>query len=208
MSIEPRPKFREDSKPALFLELADPDELGVSRPVPVTEFVGSYAKLQFGNGGDWIRKDGSLAKHFNLRRHPEGHGKITHVELQGFTHSWPGKPIPEHIRLYIASKRCAILATGKPQCDHKDGRGDDPRLSDGSKVRIDDFQPLSRAANDAKRQHCRECRETGLRFDAKRLGYRVSQVCGDGKYNGTCVGCYWHSPPFFNNVVSRHFTSE
>ena len=98
-----------------------------------------------------------------------------------------------------------MLATGSTQCDHKDGRLDDPRLSDINLVTIDDFQPLSRAANDAKRQHCIECRDTGNRFDAKRLGYSVSQVRGDGKYNGTCVGCYWHDPMFFNAEVSVNY---
>ena len=98
-----------------------------------------------------------------------------------------------------------VLATGSPQCDHKDGRLDDPRLSDASLVTVDDFQPLSRGANDAKRQHCLECRDTGNRFDARRLGYSVGQVRGDGRYNGTCVGCYWHDPVFFNAEVSKNF---
>ena len=77
-------------------------------------------------------------------------------------------------------------------------------MSDATLVTLDDFQPLSKAANDAKRQHCVECRETGFRFDAKRLGYQVSQVRGNGFYNGTCVGCYWHNPIFFNKEVSRN----
>jgi hypothetical protein len=200
--------FQEGSKAALFLELAQPDDLGFSRSVPVVEFTGRFAKLQFGNGGDWIRKDGSLAKRFNIRRHPEGSGKITHVELQGFTKVVIQKPVPESIRQEIAAQRCVVLATGTPQCDHKDGRLDDPRLSDTAQVTIDDFQPLSRGANDAKRQHCLDCRTTGNRFDAMRLGYSVSQVRGDGKYNGTCVGCYWHDPLFFNGEVSKNYQSQ
>ena len=139
-----RPKFREGSKAALFLELAKPDSLGFSRRVPVTEFTGKYAKLQFGNGGDWIRKDGSLAKHYNIRRHPASHGKITHVELQGYNKVVIQKPIPGNIRRVITERRCVVLDIGSPQCDHKDGRLDDPRLSDASHVTLDDFQPLSR----------------------------------------------------------------
>ena len=150
--------FKKGSKAALFLELAQPDDLGFSRPVPVSEFTGEYAKLQFGNGGDWIRQDGSLARRFNIRRHPEGKGRITHVELQGFRKVVIQKPIPEVIRREVTSSRCVVLATGSPQCDHKDGRLDDPRLSDPSQVVVDDFQAMSRAANDAKRQHCQECR--------------------------------------------------
>ena len=204
-SKPPHPRFLDGSKAALFLELAKPDDLGFSRRVSISEFTGRYAKLQFGNGGDWIRQDGSLAKHYNIRRHPAGRGKITHVELQGFKKVVIQKPIPLGIRQAIVRRRCALLATGSPQCDHKDGRLDDPRLSDASKVTIEDFQPLSRAANDAKRQHCLECRNTGNRFDATRLGYLASQVRGDGKYNGTCVGCYWHDPLFFNAEVSKNY---
>ena len=203
-----RSGFQTGSKAALFLELAQPDSLGFSRSVPVSEFTGQYARLQFGNGGDWIRKDGSLAKRFNIRRHPEGTGRITHVELQGFRKVVVQKPIPERMRQEISQQRCVVLATGSAQCDHKDGRLDDPRLSDASQVTIDDFQPLSRGANDAKRQHCLECRDSGNRFDAKRLGYSVSQVRGDGKYNGTCVGCYWHDPMFFNGEVSKNYQPQ
>lgn len=205
MSNDQRSKFRQGSKPALFIELADPDHLGFSREVSVEEFVGKYQRLQFGNGADWARDDGTLAKHYNIRRHKRGKGnKTTHVELQGFR-KVPvlEKPIPNHIRRMITSQRCVVLGTSNPECDHKDGRGDDPRLTKISQVRLDDFQPLSKAANDAKRQHCVECRETDLRFDAKRLGYKVSQVRGNGEYNGTCVGCYWHNPIFFNEEVSR-----
>jgi len=74
------------------------------------------------------------------------------------------------------------LGTSKPECDHKDGRRDDPRLNDPKLVTIDDFQPLSKAANNAKKQHCKECRSTNKRFDAKRLGYSISQWAGNGKY--------------------------
>ena len=200
------PQFRPGSKNALFIELAEPDDLGFSRQVSVEEFVGKYQRLQFGNGADWARQNGNLAKHYNIRLHKKGKGnKTTHVELQGYR-KVPvlQKPIPVHIGRKIRAQRCVVLGTSKPECDHKDGRLDDPRLSDANRVTLDDFQPLSKAANDAKRQHCVECRDTGQRFDAKRLGYQVSQVRGNGLYNGTCVGCYWHDPIFFNKEVSRN----
>ncbi|EJB79060.1 hypothetical protein KVL28_05840 [Helicobacter pylori] len=53
------------SKKELFLELAQPDENGVSRWVSVTEFVGKYQGLQLGNGGSWCRDNSSLTKEFN-----------------------------------------------------------------------------------------------------------------------------------------------
>ena len=51
----------------LFLELAEPDENGVSRWVAKTEFVGKYADLMFQNGWSWGRSDGALAKRFILQ---------------------------------------------------------------------------------------------------------------------------------------------
>ena len=204
-SEKPIPTFRKNSMPALFVELAEPDDLGFSRVVSVREFVGKYQKLIFGNGGSWTRKDGSLAKHYNVKVYYEGRS-ISHVELQGYAEKSKQKPIPNSIRKAITAKRCVVLATSKPECDHKDGRVDDPRFSDIRQVIMGDFQPLSKAANDAKRQHCINCRNTGLRFDAKRLGYQVSQVIGGEKYIDTCVGCYWHDPFFFNEDISRNYS--
>ena len=122
-------KFRKESKPALFIELAKPDELRLQlAQFQLTKFVGRYTSLQFGNGGDWIRKDGTLARHYNIRRHPEGRGKITHVELQGFRKvPVTEKPIPDSIGRTIRAQRCVVLGTSGPECDHKDGRLDDPR---------------------------------------------------------------------------------
>lgn len=47
----------------LFIELANPDESGVSRIVFINEFVGKYDQLKFGNGGSWARMDGSGSLH-------------------------------------------------------------------------------------------------------------------------------------------------
>ena len=197
-NYQPRP----NSKPDLFLELARPDEEGFSRKVPVSEFTGKYARLQCGNGGDWCRDDGTLGKHFNIVRHKEAN-KIVAVDLQGVKKQSVDKPIPKQIRDQIRAQRCAVLAIGQQiQTDHRDGRRDDPRLADPGWVTIDDFQPLSQAANSAKRQHCKTCRETGRRFDATQLGYSRAQIKGDGEYRGTCIGCYWHDPHRFNRVIS------
>ena len=174
--------------------------------VPVEEFVGKYQDLVFGNGASWARKEATLAKHYNVLRHKRGTGnRITHVELQGYAEKSAGKQIPIGIRTKIAAKRCLVLDTSNPECDHKIGHLDDPNISNQT---MDDFQPLSKAANDAKRQHCKNCRRDGIRFDAKRLGYQVSQVRGNREYEGTCVGCYWHDPLFFNKEVSRNYSGS
>ncbi len=186
----------------LFLELAQPDEDGFSRRVNIEEFTGDYERLQMGNGGGWCRDDGALGHRYNVRRNKKG-GRIVSVELQGFKKQPIEKPIPAAIKSQIGSGRCVVLdTTARIEVDHKDGRRDDPRLTNINHVTIDDFQPLSKAVNNAKRQHCKTCRETNKRFDARRLGYNVSQFKGDGDYNGTCVGCYWHDPRRFNHEVT------
>lgn len=205
MSTQNRPyQPRPGSKPFLFLELAEPDEDGFSRKVYVTEFVGRYERLQMGNGGDWCRDDGTLGKYYNIERHL-GRAGIDYIQLHGYKKNPNTKPIPDDIRQQVVMRSCVVLAVSNVETDHKDGRRDDPRLSDISKVRIDDFQPLSRAANTAKRQHCKTCRETDQRFDATRLGYSVAQVRGNGVYRGSCIGCYWHDPIFFNQKASADF---
>ena len=191
-------RFRRGSKAALFLDLAKPNTDGFSRRVDISEFTGIYSRLQFGNGGDWCRSDGRLATVYNVERIKEK-GKIVAVQLFGFNKVPIQKPIPQKIHKEITSMRCAVLGTSDVECDHKDGRRDDPRLSDVSRVTIDDFQPLSKAANSSKRQHCKECRETNVRFDAKRLGFQVSQILGNGQYRGTCVGCYWYDVKRFHS---------
>ena len=197
---------KEGSKPYLFLKLASPDSDGYSREVFVSEFKGEYTKLRMGNGGDWCRDDSTLGKYYNITRN-KTKGKNTSIKLNGHKKGSDSKPIPRKLGNKIRKKRCSILAIGgnQIQVDHKDGRRDDPRLSDVNRVTEDDLQPLSQAANSAKRQHCKECRETEKRFDAKRLGYTVSQTKGNDKYRGSCVGCYWHDPKAFNKMVSENF---
>jgi len=185
------------SKKDLFIKLASPDNQGFSRKVYVTEFVGEYEGLKMGNGGSWCRSDGSLAKLYNIKRHIHK-GAIQYVQLHGFNKFSYDRPIPKRIRDELNDKRCVILDIGKIEIDHRDGRRDDPRLFDSNLVTVNDFQPLSKAANNAKRQHCKTCRETNIRYDAKKLGYVVSQIKGDEVYRGTCVGCYWYDPKGFN----------
>lgn len=202
-----KPQFRPGSKASLFLELATPDSEGFSRKVKVRRFVGKYETLKMGNGGSWCRDDGSLAKHYNVVRHKEG-GKITAVELHGYKKAPIEKPIPAEIRQELKDKPCAVLAISKVEIDHRDGRRDDPRLGDPKRLKLSDFQPLSKAVNLAKRQHCKRCRQTNKRFDARLLGYSAAQWKGNGIYRGSCIGCYWHDPQRFNREVSASYKRE
>lgn len=189
----------------LFLELAQPDETGFSRCVYVDEFTGRYEQLRLGNGGSWCRDNGSwLGSRYNIQREKQG-GAIVYIRLHGYKKLPYRKPIPQSVRDALNDQPCAVLGTAQVEIDHKDGRQDDPRLTDAALVTVEDFQPLSKSVNNAKRQHCKECRDTGQRFDARRLGYRVGQVKGNGKYRGTCVGCYRYDPQAFNREVSKGY---
>lgn len=63
---------------------------------------------------------------------------------------------------------------------------------------------MSKAANDAKRQQCKVCKATDIRFDAKHLGYVILFTQGTSKYEKRlrCVGCFWHDPLEFRNYLT------
>ena len=190
------------SKKDLFLELAKPDEQGFSRDVKIDEFINEYEILKMGNGGDWCRDDGTLAKIYNIVRTQEK-GKIISVRLEGFKKVAIDKQIRKDIVNFYKDKRCVVLDVSNVEIDHKDGRRDDPRISDTNTQKTEDFQPLSKCVNNAKRQHCKVCRETGIRYDATKLGYSISQYKGSKEYRGSCIGCYWYDPYEFNKNVSK-----
>lgn len=193
------PRTRPKTKAHLFEVLAEPDEDGFSRRVEIDEL--ELHGLGFGNGGSWCRKDGTLGKIYNIKTYKEK-GRIIAVELHGYQQLPSRRSVRADIKREITKQRCAILGTGNPECDHKDGRIYDKPASAPDNQLLEDFQPLSKAANNAKRQHCKRCKETGKRYDATQLGYAVSQFKGDDVYRGTCVGCYWHDPLKFNAAVS------
>ena len=140
----------------LFLELAEPDENGVSRWVAKTEFVGKYADLMFQNGWSWGRSDGALAKKFVLERFPK-YGAIEKVRTAGFnTENLFSQNIRSDIKNFYKDKNCVMLGVHgtsvntRIEVDHKDGRKNDMRVSDMATQRLEDFQPLCKAANDVK----------------------------------------------------------
>ena len=192
----------------LFLELAQPDDNGVSRWVYVSEFTGKYKDLVLGNGSAWCRKDkGELSKKYIIvfdKKKTKGNS-IDAIKLDGFNNEDKGTQyIRKDIKDYYKKKKCIINGTSKPEVDHKNGRKNDPRVMNPATQIMEDFQPLSKAANDAKRQHCKNCKKTGIRYDAKQLGYSISYISGNEKHNGKvdgCIGCYWYDPVYFRSFL-------
>lgn len=198
----------------LFLKLANPDKNGVSRWVNTTEFVGQYSTLELLNGLSWGRKSSALAKKYILETDKSitSGNKIDRIRLNGFNTcptSIHTQSIRSDIKKEIAKQRCVVLGTTrscdhKTEVDHKDGRKNDSRVMSTTTQTLDDFQPLSKPANDAKRQFCKECKETNLRYDAKEhMGYTVSFTQGDINYTDKlgCIGCFWYDPIAFRKEL-------
>lgn len=197
------------TKTELFIKLAEPNAQGVSRWVSVTEFVGDYKELKLGNGASWCRKESTLAKKYIVefdKSQTPGNG-IDRVRLNGFNNGNFSQHISAEIKRAIKSQRCVILGTSNPEVDHKNGMKNEARVMQNEDQKLSDFQPLSKAANDAKRQFCKECMRTGIRYDAKLLGYPMSYYCGGAHHNNeenACVGCFWYDPIEFR----KHLTEK
>lgn len=213
-------KKAEPTKVELFLELAKPDANGVSRWVSTSEFTGRYKDLQFGNGGDFVRKNSTLRKKYNVEidksRTPGN--SIDAIRLVGFnTEEVFQQSIRADIRREILRRKCVMLGVSGNsentiiEVDHKDGRKNDLRVSNPATQRIEDFQPLCKAANDIKRQICRKCKENDLRWNAKNIaGNPYPFYEGDEHYTDElgCVGCYQYDPVEYRIKSSIRLSQE
>lgn len=208
------------TKTELFIKLANPDKNGFSRWVNVSEFIGEYKDLKLGNGGSWCRQSSSLAKNYIVQfdKSKTSGNSIDAIRLNGFnTEQTFSQNIRSDIKDYYKNNNCVMLGiqgnseNTKIEIDHKDGRKDDWRVSDISTQRIEDFQPLCKAANDAKRQICKRCKETDKRWDAKNLlGNPYSFYEGDENYNDElgCKGCYQYDPVEYRMQSVKRITQE
>lgn len=196
------------TKTELFIKLAQPNENGVSRWVDISEFVGEYACLTFGNGASWARKESTLAKKYIIefdKSITPGNG-IDRIRLNGLNNGDYSQHIRADIKRTIKAQRCVVLGTSNPEVDHKNGMKNEDRVMRNEDQRLEDFQPLSKAANDAKVQYCKECRRTGIRYDAKKLGYPMSYYKGGATHNNeenACEGCYWYDPIEFKKHLQE-----
>ena len=80
------------------------------------------------------------------------------------------------------------LVENDKEIDHRWGRKDDPQfihIADTANQSIDDFQLLSHSHNQFKREQCKKCVETNVRYDG---------VC----YN-TCIGCPLAQPELYRD---------
>ena len=198
------------TKIELFEELAQVDENGYSRWVSVDEFVGKYQGLQLLNGAGWSRDDGPFGRKYKIERDKSRTpgNRTDAIRTVGFnTGDQYTSYIDPKIKRVIQSRRCVVLGTSNPEADHKNGMKNENRVMCNEDQHLEDFQPLSKAANDAKRQYCIECKRTGIRYDAKKLGYPMSYYQGTAEHHfeeDACVGCYWYDPlEFKKHLMER-----
>ncbi|MBQ7310058.1 MAG: hypothetical protein IJW88_00845 [Alistipes sp.] len=208
------------TKTELFIKLASPNEKGESRWVYATEFVGEYADLQLGNGGSWCRASSSLAKKYIVEfdKSITKGNSIDAVRLAGLRKEETfNQNIRQDIRDYYKGERCVMLGVRgfsentKIEIDHKDGRKEDWRVSNPATQRLEDFQPLCKAANDVKRQICKECKLTGRRWNAQNIkGNPYPFYQGDDNYTEElgCVGCYQYDPVAYRKSCVARVSKE
>lgn len=208
------------TKTELFLDLAKPDNNGISRWVNVSEFIGKYTDLQLGNGGSWCRASSSLAKRYiiELDKSQTSGNSIDSIRLNGFNQNIQFQQnIRQDIKNFYKTKNCVMLGINgqsentKIEIDHKNGRKNDLRVSNTDTQLLEDFQPLCKAANDAKRQICKNCKETNKRWSAKNiLGNPYDFYQGDENYSEElgCVGCYQYDPVEYRKSSVKRISEE
>lgn len=208
------------TKTELFIKLANPDKDGVSRWVYASEFTGEYIDLQLGNGGSWCRASSALAKRYYIEFNKglTAGNSIDAIRLNGFKKEDTfSQAIRKDIKEFYKDQRCVMLGvTGfsentKIEIDHKDGRKDDWRVSNPDTQSLDDFQPLCKAANDVKRQICKNCKQTNKRWDATNIkGNPYPFYDGDAEYNDElgCKGCYQYDPVEYRKTCVKRISKE
>lgn len=184
-------------------------ENGFSPEISMAELERSHHSFRTTNGGDWCRSNnGYLGSRYYIIRKKKGN-KIVSVKTDGINKKQiVNNEIRNDISKDISKMSCSILdIKNLIECDHKDGMKDEGRLNNKKEQQLSDFQPLCKTANIAKRDHCKECKRSHKRYDAKKLGYSCSYTHGSADTK-SCIGCYWFDPKKFNSEISASFNKK
>ncbi len=181
-----------------------------SREISIEELKNIHPDFESTNGCQWARSDNSyFGKKYIIKR-PKAKGKVAAVKLDGANNKSikRNRTIKREIVEKLSKQKCSVLdVSSNIEIDHKDGHYDVLSNQGISTQKESDFQPLSKAANDAKRSHCSRCISTGKRYDAKQLGYSHSFILGD-ENTKTCQGCYWYDSKYFNKIISKDYKKD
>lgn len=153
----------------LFLEKYPVDENGYSQTILIDDLVKLCPDFRTKNGCVWARSDVSwLGKRFNIERVKQKE-RVYSVQLCGYKEKEKEHSIPSAVKVALKGKPCVLLGTTtNTEIDHKDATYSTDNLE------VNDFQVLHKSVNDAKWQHCKNCRNTDKRFDATILSFSVS----------------------------------
>ncbi len=159
-----------------------------------------------GNGSAQLQNDRGLGRLYILEKQYSSAGVrvLESVRTVGHAHHFQthrASSIPKAVQLWLAGKPCSFCGTSNQiEVDHRDGRKEpipDPLPAH--------FQALCKHCNGLKREACKACVKTGLRFDAKVLGYSKSHWIGSAVFEPReprCRGCLWHDPIGFRGKVT------
>lgn len=198
------------SKTDLFLKLASPDKNGESRWVDASEFINEYSSLAFGNGGSWCRRSSSLCKKYVIEIQRGKQNSIQKIRCVGFNKDESfNQTISKHIKDFYKTKPCVFTGVygnsenTKIEIDHKEGTKNSSRVSNVKTQTMEDFQPVCKACNDIKREICKRCKETDIRWDATQLeGFPFPYYKGNSSLKESgCEGCYQYDPVMYRKVL-------
>ena len=180
--------------------LFQPDKNGYSRKVSREEIENS--NLTWSKNGNGRRN-----VYFGVQKYKwvaeRGNGnKVISLKLDGLNESVIlNQTIRKDIKdkLYTQTRSnfaptCLVSLVDKDkEIDHRWGRKDSPlydRINDTSKQTIDDFQLLSHSHNQFKREQCKKCTMTNIRFDDTIWDDSVG-----------CSGCPLAQPELYEGVL-------
>ena len=177
------------------------DENGWTDIISIEDLLKISDCFKSNNGCQWARKGSKFDNTYNIKRfqaHEMGGkgNRITHFQLQGFKEKAENHSIPTAVRKALKDKPCVVLGvkTSDMEIDHKNGKYNSEEYS------LEDFQPMSKAVNDAKREHCKKCNASGKRFKASCLGFTKDFYEGD-EDSPSCIGCFWYDPIVFRSKL-------
>ncbi len=155
--------------------------------------------------GNTLRSSCPIHQTFKLNstRESKTSNKIIELQIVGYQDdefNSPYQSVPKAVRNQV-HKLCANCDVHHEifEIDHKIGIKE--KYADEA-IRNDpnQYQTLCKNVNDAKRQHCKDCRRDSKRFDARLLGFHIPVVSGsiylDDSKN-PCTGCYWYDLKVF-----------
>jgi hypothetical protein len=193
--------FKPDSIVSKIEKLMSPDaKTGVSEWFHVDFLSPELGIYITGNGCSHLRSDGPLGKKYIIERvyGKNNRREVEKVRFAGYKQRLVYNTPSRKEAQLIKQSGCALCGTHtRVEVDHKHGRS--KAIND-----ISDYQALCYHCNKVKRERCKVCKETGIRFDAKTLGYPISYTKGNRYYDASvngCEGCFLYDLVSFRSVL-------